>query len=64
MVCPVLTKADKLNRQEGTEIVRKTAAELISLGDQVHLPILHSSEKKMGNDLIWRWIDERITDGK
>jgi len=64
MVCPVLTKSDKLNRQAGTEIVRKTAALLSALGEKVHLPVLHSSETKIGNDLIWRWIDERITDGK
>lgn len=60
-VCPVLTKADKLTRQAGTDIVRETARILMPLGEDVHLPILHSSVTKSGNDLIWRWIDERIS---
>jgi hypothetical protein len=30
------------------------------LGENLHHPILHSSAKKIGNDLLWRWIDERI----
>jgi GTP-binding protein len=63
-VCPVLTKADKLTRQEGTEIVRETSKILMPLGERLHLPVLHSSVKKTGNDLIWRWIDERISDGE
>jgi GTP-binding protein len=63
-VCPVLTKADKLSRQEGTEMVRETVKTLSPLGGDVTSPILHSSEKKIGNDLVWRWIDERIRDAR
>jgi GTP-binding protein len=61
-VCPVLTKADKLTRQEGVEVTRETAKALRPFGENVTMPILHSSTKKQGNDLIWRWIDERIKD--
>ena len=63
-VCPVLTKADKLTRQEGSNIVRSTSKILMTMGEMLNHPILHSSVKKSGNDLIWRWIDERILDGK
>jgi GTP-binding protein len=59
-VCPILTKADKLSRQEGSDIVRETSRILMPLGENLHHPILHSSAKKIGNDLLWRWIDERI----
>ncbi len=57
-VCPVLTKSDKLSRQAGTEVAREAARLIMPLGDKVSFPILHSSEKKIGNDLVWRWIDE------
>ena len=60
--CPVLTKADKLSRQEGSELVRTTASVLKGYGDNVHFPILHSSIEKTGNEIIWRWIVERIND--
>jgi GTP-binding protein len=59
-ICPILTKADKLTRQAGTVIVRDTAKTLGALGNNIGMPILHSSVTKSGNDLIWRWIDERI----
>lgn len=59
-ICPVLTKADKLSRAEGTNRVRETATALKKFGPAVAMPILHSSEKKTGNDLIWHWIFERI----
>jgi GTP-binding protein len=62
-VCPVLTKSDKLTRQESTAAVREAAKILMSMGENVHLPVLHSSAKKVGNELIWRWIDERILHG-
>jgi GTP-binding protein EngB required for normal cell division len=61
-VCPVLTKADKLSRIEGSESVKKTSEILKSLGPGIHFPILHSSINKTGNDLLWRWIFERIQD--
>ncbi len=57
---PVLTKADKLTRQAGIDIVRQTADALRPFGAGIHMPVLHSSVKRTGNDLIWRWIDERI----
>jgi GTP-binding protein len=60
-VCPVLTKADKLPRQAGIEIVRHASAALRPLGADVYPPILHSSVKRMGNEHIWHWIDERIS---
>ncbi len=63
-VCPVLTKADKLGRQESAEVIRETVRVLQPFGNGVSMPILHSSVKKTGNDLIWRWIDERISDAK
>jgi GTP-binding protein len=59
---PVLTKADKLSRQAGIDILRQTTAALSPFGQGVCHPILHSSVERSGNDLIWRWIDERIRD--
>ncbi len=58
--CPVLTKSDKLNRSQGSQIVRETTAILGPYGELVHMPILHSAVSGNGNDLIWRWIIERI----
>jgi len=60
--CPVLTKSDKLNRQDKSKIVRETSAKVKEYGDMIHFPILHSSVSGEGNDLIWRWMDERIKD--
>jgi GTP-binding protein len=60
--CPILTKSDKLGRQQKTEIVRKTTETLSGMGIDDLLPILHSSKTGSGKDLIWRWIFERIDD--
>ncbi len=59
-VCPVLTKSDKLKKNQIAVLVREATAKLISYGDRVHYPILHSSKSGQGNDLIWRWMNERI----
>lgn len=60
-VVPVLTKTDKLSRAEITDVVRRTSQVLLPFGSDIAMPIIHSSTKKIGNDLIWRWIDERIS---
>jgi len=62
MVCPVLTKSDKLNRSQKADVVKKTTEILGPFGENVNYPILHSSKDGMGNDLIWRWMNERIND--
>ena len=59
-ICLILTKSDKLTRQEGSLIVKKTAEELKHLGGEAIFPVLHSAKTGVGNDLIWRWIAERI----
>ena len=59
-VCPVLTKSDKLKKSEATEVVRQTTEILKEFSENIHYPILHSSKERKGNDLIWRWINERI----
>lgn len=59
-VCPILTKSDKLNRQQKNKVVRATTEILSGIGDEALFPILHSSKSGVGNDLIWQWIDERI----
>ncbi|MEE9554559.1 MAG: hypothetical protein V3W18_09700, partial [candidate division Zixibacteria bacterium] len=59
-VCPVLTKSDKLKKSQLTAIVRETTEILKKYDDRVHYPILHSSKKGQGNELIWRWMNERI----
>lgn len=61
-VCPILTKSDKLGRQQKTLIVRQSAGLLAQIGKEDLFPILHSSKTGEGNDLIWRWIGERISD--
>ena len=61
-ILPVLTKADKLTRQAEIGIVRQTGEALKPFGPGICAPVLHSSVKGSGNDLIWRWIDERIRD--
>jgi GTP-binding protein len=61
-ICPVVTKSDKLTRQAGLEIMKRTSEALAPFGKCVNPPILHSSIGRTGNDLIWRWIDERIID--
>lgn len=63
-VCPVLTKADKLSRRACVDVTRHTVASLKPFGPDVYPPILHSSVQRSGNDLIWRWIDERIGDAR
>ncbi len=63
-ICPVLTKSDKLNREDGTRAMREAGLTLGKMGDGVAEPILQSSEKKIGNEQIWRWIDERIKDAR
>ena len=60
--CPILTKSDKLGRQQKAQIVRKSTDILSGIGDGELLPILHSAKTAEGNDLIWRWIGERIDD--
>jgi GTP-binding protein len=60
-ILPVLTKADKLTRQAGIDIIRHTTEALRLFGQGICAPILHSSVMRSGNDLIWRWIDERIS---
>jgi GTP-binding protein len=60
-VCPILTKSDKLGRQQKTLVVRESTEALSRIGEGL-FPILHSAKKGEGNDLIWRWIGERIDD--
>ncbi len=60
--CPVLTKGDKLTRSQAANMVRDTTEALRHYGQPIHYPILHSSKDGFGNDLIWRWITERIND--
>jgi GTP-binding protein len=62
MVCPVMTKSDKLSRQAALEAVRQTAGLLPASSEGVTPPVMHSSVNKIGNEQIWRWIDERIKD--
>ncbi len=58
----VLHGVDKLTRQATIEVSRETNKIFDRYGDRMTKPILHSSVKKTGNDLIWRWIFERIND--
>lgn len=62
MVCPILTKSDKLNKTQKTDVVRETTKVLERFGEKVCFPILHSSKDGTGNDLIWTWMNERIND--
>jgi GTP-binding protein EngB required for normal cell division len=59
---PALTKADKLSRVERNDALRAAACKVKLLGNSIHYPILHSSVKKTGNEMIWRWVIERIND--
>ena len=59
-VCPIFTKTDKLTRQDSIKIMRQASKAFEGYGEKVSQPILQSSVKKTGNDLIWRWILERI----
>ena len=61
-VCPIFTKTDKLTRKATLNIAREANEIFRAFGDRVGQPILHSSVKKTGNDLIWHWILERIGD--
>lgn len=61
-ICPVLTKSDKLTRSQGSEMVKGTMEILKRFGENVYYPILHSSKNRKGNELIWRWMSERIND--
>lgn len=61
-ICPILTKSDKLGRQQKTQIVKKTTDILSGFAGDSLFPILHSAKTGEGNDLIWRWIGERIDD--
>lgn len=61
-ICPVLTKSDKLTRNQGSEIVRRTMEVLGGFGENIDYPILHSSKSGKGNGSIWRWVSERIND--
>jgi GTP-binding protein len=63
-VCPVMTKSDKLPRQAALKAARHTDGALRPLGGNIASPVMHSSEKKTGNEQIWRWIDERIKDAR
>lgn len=60
-ICPILTKSDKLKNQQRSQVVRETTAELSNIRNAPLIPILHSSKTGRGNDLIWRWMSERIT---
>jgi GTP-binding protein len=60
--CPILTKSDKLGRQQKAQAAKKATEILSGMGDDRLFPILHSSKTGEGNDLIWRWIGERIDD--
>jgi GTP-binding protein len=59
-ICPILTKSDKLKRQQRTLVVRESTGLLSRIGGEGLFPVLHSSKTGEGNDLIWRWIGERI----
>lgn len=61
-ICPIFTKTDKLTRQATINIARGADEIFKAFGDRVGQPILHSSVKKTGNDLIWHWILKRIGD--
>jgi GTP-binding protein len=61
-VFPVLTKCDKLKKNQRAEVVRNTVEALTSYGDAVFFPVLHSAKNGTGNDMIWRWMNERISD--
>jgi GTP-binding protein len=61
-ICPVLTKSDKLTRNQGSEVVKRTMEVLGGFGENIDYPILHSSKNGKGNGLIWRWMSERIND--
>ena len=61
-VCPILTKSDKLGRQQKSLVVQKAAEVLSGMGADHLFPVLHSSKTGEGSDLIRRWIDERISD--
>lgn len=61
-VFPVLTKCDKLKKNQRAEVVRETVEVLAGYGDAVFFPVLHSAKEGIGNDLIWRWMNERISD--
>ncbi len=61
-ICPVLTKSDKLTRSQGSEIVKGTMEILGRFGENIYIPILHSSKNGSGNGSIWRWMSERIND--
>jgi GTP-binding protein len=61
-ICPVLTKSDKLTRNQGGEVVKRTMEVLGGFGENINYPILHSSKNGKGNGLIWRWMSERIND--
>jgi len=60
--CPILTKSDKLGRQQKTLVVRESTELLRRIGGEGLFPVLHSSKTGEGNDLIWKWIGERIDD--
>ena len=57
-----LTKADKIGKVESAKVIRETVKSLSSLGSNNYYPILHSAKNGVGNELIWRWIFERIND--
>jgi GTP-binding protein len=60
-VCPILTKSDKLKQQQRTLVLRESTEVLMRIGEDL-FPVLHSAKTGEGNDLIWRWIGERIKD--
>jgi GTP-binding protein len=60
--CPILTKSDKLGRQQKSQVVREATGILSEIGADDLFPVLHSSKTGEGKDLIWRWIFERIDD--
>ena len=61
-ICPVLTKSDKLNNQQRSKVVRDTTEQLRVFNSKPLFPILHSAKTGRGNDLLWRWMSERISD--
>ena len=61
-ICPILTKSDKLGRQQKSLAIRETTEALSGMGGVDLLPVMHSSKTGEGIDLIRRWIDERIAD--
>jgi len=60
LICPILTKSDKLKNTEKSAIVTETTRQLSQYGESVFFPILHSSKDGIGDSLIWRWMNERI----